>query len=1068
MDRKRIEAFASIPKKANVILYVVLIGFLIISVRLWHVSVVQHDVRAAEANRSRRHVVIEPARRGTIRDRFNIVLAANAIDYRVGVRWAPIGEIPKKYQQRPLRKEYIQAFAQKVGSVIGLPSQRIEDVIYSYAVFSPTTSVVLKSGLTEREYFRLNLMAKDWPGLVVEQASKRVYPNKKSGCHAVGYTASISRKEYEQAISELRALKVYVEAIERGEYVDPPQTVSSYVDGKAKLLLLERKVYGLNDESGKMGVEAAFEQQLRGYSGKKIFVTNAHGDLLRESVGSREPISGQRLVLSISAELQEWCERLLAMSEEDRFLALEHDTERLSHGAKNPFLRGGAIVAMEPNSGELLACASFPRFDPNDFVKASPSFFSGSQHEAIHRWVENESYVRKVWDGSWPMVKEEITDIGLWHDHGQELTFSAFTKAILPTHSPILEQLSSTISVRHVIVLQDLLLSQSREKGVPICDLIEQNPPWLQKWFGNLSSKERVLLYDLSRTIIRYEELPRSCVGVIAPLSLDDVKRMTAAKVGLLEKMREVVQRAFQEGPFQEWRQENETAFLRQRRATETVEKVPARPFLQYLDKEESRQFSLWWQENKDRLLLAILLGKKELLPDWTVERLSSCTVPPGCLASVSLLAKVVCGFDLQTSLQFLSSLKGYDELTFELVGKYGSSGRVPLVKTGQDLVKTFLSLQSPPLSSFCHMQPSAPGSIFKLVVAYAALRQQLEQLKGDETRLSPAFFSITDQPFRHNGRQYLGLDAKGAPIPQLYKGGRLPRSVGVHIGSIDLVGALKHSSNPYFAMLASDYLDSPNRLLSEAACLGYGQKTGIALPFEASGRLPQDLTTNRTGLYTTAIGQHTLLATPVQSAVMLSALATGQVVVPKMLKLTIGPTIAPTTLFGPLSASYAQMMCGIGVNSPIWLGVLPDVSRHHIHITKPRIRHVLPITEKMQAILFEGMKEAFERAIHDTRAIRHRKEMVASLHAMQHNMIGKSSTAESFERLGINIGQKPFLYNHTWFGSVFFEKASPNLVVLIFLRYGTFGKEAAPIAASVAAKWKEICRRHSPQGVAP
>ncbi len=1041
MDRKTAEAFASIPQKANIILYVVLIGFLVISARLWHVTVVQHDVRASEAFRSRRHVVIESAMRGTIRDRFNIVLAANAIDYRVGVRWAQIGEIPKKYQQKPLRKEYVQAFARKVGFLIGLPPQRIEDVIYSYAVFSPTTPVILKSGLTENEYYRLNLLAKDWPGLVVERATRRVYPREKSCCHVVGYTASVGRKEYEKALSDLRALKVYVEAIERGEDVDGPEGIQSYVDAKAKLVLLERKVYSLNDENGKMGVEAAFEPQLRGYSGKKIFVTNAHGDVLREAVGSKDPISGQRLVLSISTELQEWCERLLAVSEEDRFVALEHDADRLAQGAKNPLLRGGAIIAMEPHSGELVACASFPRFDPNDFVKATKSLFATNQHDDIHRWIENDTYVGKVWDGVWPAVREHISDHGSWEEREEYLTLDLFAKTIVPTHSPLLEQFSSRMSVRSALLLQENIRGLSAARGISKLEVIEENPPSLQKWFKSLSSRERVLLYDLTRAVIRCEEIPEKCLAAISSLSLEEFRQITSAKICLLEQVREPLQKAFQEGLFQEWRRRNEAAFLKEKRALEAAEKTAAHPFLQYLDREQARQFSLWWKENKERIVLEMVRSADHLI-----------------------LAKVLKVLPADTKLAFLSALKGYSELTDPLVGSYGPSGRVGAVKTTQDLIKLFLTMQSAPLSSFCHMQPSAPGSLFKLVVALSALRQQLEQLKGDESRLSPSLFSLTDSPFKDRAKQYLGVDAKGNGIPQLYKGGRLPRSVTAHIGSIDLVGALKHSSNPYFALLAGEFLDSPQRLLSEASALGYGQKTGIALPFEAAGRLPQDLATNRTGLYTTAIGQHTLLATPIQSTVMLSALATGQVVVPKIVNLTIGPSCAPHALLGSAVGPYDGMMRRVGMVSPVWLGVSSEVSRHHIHIMKPRIRHTLPLPKKVQAILFEGMKEAFEHAIHNTQSIRHRKEMLSSLRAMQHSMIGKSSTAESYERLGINIGQRPFLYNHTWYGSIFFENDRPNLVVLIFLRYGTFGKEAAPIAASVAAKWKEICHRHALQ----
>ena len=177
MDRKRVEAFASIPHRANQILYVVLVGLLIIGLRIWYLAVVQHETRSQEAARIRRHLVVEPAMRGTIRDRFHVVLAANTIEYRVGILWPAIQEIPRKIvdngQKRFLRKEYVHALSKMLGSAIDVDPIHIEDTIYSYAVFSQTTPVVVKTGLTERQYYQLNMAAKDWPGLVVERAPKR-------------------------------------------------------------------------------------------------------------------------------------------------------------------------------------------------------------------------------------------------------------------------------------------------------------------------------------------------------------------------------------------------------------------------------------------------------------------------------------------------------------------------------------------------------------------------------------------------------------------------------------------------------------------------------------------------------------------------------------------------------------------------------------------------------------------------------------------------------------------------------------------------------------------------------
>ena len=50
-----------------------------------------------------------------------------------------------------------------------------------------------------------------------------------------------------------------------------------------------------------------------------------------------------------------------------------------------PWIKGGAIVAMEPNTGEILALASYPRFDPNDFIPARENEVKKNKQSSILR-----------------------------------------------------------------------------------------------------------------------------------------------------------------------------------------------------------------------------------------------------------------------------------------------------------------------------------------------------------------------------------------------------------------------------------------------------------------------------------------------------------------------------------------------------------------------------------------------------------------------------------------------------------------------------------------------------------
>ena len=1050
MDRKHLETFASIPQRANYVLALVALGLLIIALRIWHLAIHQHSARTEGAVRARKHLVIEPAMRGTIRDRYQIMLAGNAIEYRVGVAWVPLLEIPRKVtiqgKSRTLRKEYIKALSEMLNRELQLDPIRVQDIIYSHAVFSGATPVVLKTGLTEAQYYRLNMLSKDWPGLVVERTAKRIYPRGRSSCHVVGYTAPLNRKEYDRAISEIRLLREYVGGVERGEEREVPPGYTSFFAAKERLISLERRTYGLNDEIGKMGVEGFFESQLRGLAGKKYFITNAHGETIREAAGSKEAVPGRRLVLSISSELQEWCEQLLAMSEVDRFDRLEKNEERKLLGAKNPLLRGGAIVAIDPQTAEVVACASYPRFNPNDFVRSIPSLCGHHARKDTSKWLEDETYVQKVWDLEWPMVREEA-DEKSFSARQTWLTWGEFTKLILPNNSPILELLPPSTTVRKLLGIQ--------------------------------SSHTCAHLVDFTRLLVRKEELTPASIAALEPLSIDSLRNVISAKVLFSNTLKGELRSSFISGPFQEWRETNERGFLEKCRADEKASNIPAKPYLHYIEEEQNKQFTGWWSQNRNAVLLsAFSMGSGEL-PVWVCQATRSCVSRcvreeafEGRKEGLLLLSSMVKKLPSSDAVALLSSLKGYDELQHVVQGSYTSNVRGKAPKTAQDLIRSFLSMRASPLASFCHMQPSAQGSIFKLVVAYAALHQQLRKLNGDDHKLNPNFFRIHDTTYRSGGRVFVCHDGSGKPIPQLYKGGRLPKSAEPNIGELDLVHAIGRSSNPYFSLLASEYLESPVVLAEAAKGFGYGEKTGIALPFESAGTFPTDIQTNKTGLYTTAIGQHTLTATPLQTSVMLSALANGgDVLTPRLLRMAIGSKDSESH---SLPKSSSPLLKAVGVDLPLWLAQDSDVSKHHIHITTRRTKRHIDLALKERSLLLEGMLASIQRTMHDSnihRLFAHRPTLLKSLSNFDGQVLGKSSTAESYERLGLGMGQKPVMYNHTWFGGIFyppnthccppFDNVQPELVVVVFLRYGAFGKDAAPLAASVAEAWRSIRKRH-------
>jgi penicillin-binding protein 2 len=109
------------------------------------------------------------------------------------------------------------------------------------------------------------------------------------------------------------------------------------------LLRLDTRNYAGSSHTGKTGVERYYEDLLHGVTGHKQVEVNAQGRVIRE-ISVTPPVPGQDLFLSIDADLQ-----------------------RAARDALAPL--DGAVVAIHPSTGEVLALVSKPGFDPNPFVQ---------------------------------------------------------------------------------------------------------------------------------------------------------------------------------------------------------------------------------------------------------------------------------------------------------------------------------------------------------------------------------------------------------------------------------------------------------------------------------------------------------------------------------------------------------------------------------------------------------------------------------------------------------------------------------------------------------------------------
>lgn len=1049
---------SSIPEKANLILNLILIALVLIGGRIWHLSVVQYEEKFEQSKKPQRRTVVEPAKRGTIRDRFNIPLAINKIAYNAAVTYAPIRQIPavsyttdengkkiKKFE----RKEYIKKLSSLLAQELDLDENRVEDLIYSKAALYFNIPFVLKAAISERQYYRLRMLEKDWPGLTAQKYSKREYPQGSSSADIVGYMGAISREQYEKVIFEKRALEDYLQLWEKGEDAPFPMNFTSILEVRKRLKELESLAYTAQDSVGKTGIEALFEEHLRGFQGKKTFYADSKGNMMHELPGSKNPSPGKRILLSLSQELQEYAESLLAQNEEIR-TAKSSGHGKKTRNQKQPWIKGGAIVALDPKTGEILTLATYPRFNPNDFI---------AKHQ-VHKWFENETYIAELWDEATPLERERYDDSSKeFYLEKKWISWPVFLEMILPKDHPIVLWFEAHSQ------LKDLF---------PVFEGKEVNPEF--------SDYNKSLFYDCCQLALRYETFSKDLQEAVGSKTITSHKQAGGAFFTLKNVVKEMAADLFRREIFSRWREVHEKEFLKEKREEEKAAKTYPKPYTDYLDEKEKELFSKFWEKVGVDFCLILLKGnssynKKNEFTDYFQrlhqELLQGAHPALPWRAAFDKLREALSGIPEPFLKEYLATLRSYADLNRPLRGKYRG-----LKNKGKGLLEKHLAGAIYPTYGFgygrshAYRQSSTQGSIFKMLTAHEALLQTNEEsLKKGRGIKNYNPLDIVDDIFKVGANTYVGYNTQGKPIAQIHKGGRIPRSLRPRLGKMDLLHAIETSSNPYFSLLAGDILKNPNDLAIAAFKFGFGKKTGIELPGEIPGSIPGDLETNRTGLYATAIGQHSLVVTPLQTALFLSTFAnSGQLLKPQIVKFLIG-----TSLEGDEDWLYADApfsLTALGIDFPLFDRKAGEQKKISIEKREKTVRDTVEMPSSLRNYLLEGMRRVVARTHQDSlgalsRLYANHPEAISDYHDFKNQIVGKTSTSESMERIDLDENEGTNLYQHVWFGGISFERdvtptfENPELVIVVYLRFGSYGKEAAPLAAQIVRKWREIKSKH-------
>lgn len=168
-------------------------------------------------------------------------------------------------------------------------------------------SIPIRTKLTDEEVARFSVNRYRFPGVDIKARLFRQYPMGDMGSHVLGYMGRINDKDHAWILGEQRTV-----------------------------------AYKGTEHIGKTGIEQSYEFELHGTTGYEEVEIDANGKSIR-SLNQKAPVSGNNIVLTLDSNLQ-----------------------KISEAAFGK--RKGALVAIDPSTGGILALVSMPTYDPNLFV----------------------------------------------------------------------------------------------------------------------------------------------------------------------------------------------------------------------------------------------------------------------------------------------------------------------------------------------------------------------------------------------------------------------------------------------------------------------------------------------------------------------------------------------------------------------------------------------------------------------------------------------------------------------------------------------------------------------------
>jgi len=335
MDNQNVVRDKFDAQRINILIILVIIIFSFFGFRLFSMQILDSKIYVDASTENRTSKISIQTHRGVIYDRNGYVLARNIPSYNVVITPA----------QLPTDEGAIQEIYRRLSNLIDIPVSNgnidnesvrlfkecdtdlgISEIVYIGDTNAPYRPIKVKCDVESKTAFIIQENTYDWPGVGIEVEPIRDYPTGEITAEIIGFLGPIPA-----------VLEEYYRDL-------------GFVPGR--------------DKVGYAGVEASLQELLGGKNGERMVEVDVAGQVLRDLQPPVEPEPGYNIKLTIDTRLQSVAKEVL--KSEVAFWNNYFNEIRSTNGA---------VIAINPKTGEILALVSLPTFENNRMARFIPAYY---------------------------------------------------------------------------------------------------------------------------------------------------------------------------------------------------------------------------------------------------------------------------------------------------------------------------------------------------------------------------------------------------------------------------------------------------------------------------------------------------------------------------------------------------------------------------------------------------------------------------------------------------------------------------------------------------------------------